>query len=86
MIISGEDGRSPSNVMAAILLGWPKIHQKSKMNLLPIPYGYLGIIDWIYVREIRIPSKSCSLKQPENGPELKKVDFQQCRNNMLLVV
>ena len=64
-------------------LGWPKIHQKSKMNLLPIPYGYLGIIDGIYVREIRIPSKSRPLKHPENGPKLNKVGFQRHWNNML---
>ena len=67
-------------------LGWPKIHQKSKINLLPIPYGSLGIIDEIYVREIRISSKSRPLKNPENGPEMKKVDFQHYRNNMLWVV
>jgi hypothetical protein len=37
------------------------------MNLLPIPPGSLGVIDGIVVREIRIPSKYCPLKQSENG-------------------
>ena len=67
-------------------LGWPRIHKNSKINLLPISYGPLGIIDGIYVREIRIPSKSRPTKHPENGPELKKMDFQHYRNNMLWVV
>ena len=67
-------------------LGWPRIHKKLKINILPFPYGSLGIIDGIYVREIRIPSKSRLTKHPKNGPELKKVDFQRYRNNMLWVV
>ena len=61
-------------------------HQKSKMNLLPIPCGSLGIIDGTYVREFRIPSKSRPLKNLENGTELKKMDFQHYQNNMLWVV
>ena len=48
-------------------LGWPKIHQKSKINLLPIPYGSLGIIDRICVRVIRNPSKSRPTKHPEKS-------------------
>ena len=37
--------------------------------------GYLGIIDGIYAKEIRIPSKPRPLKQTENGSELKKSGF-----------
>ena len=47
------------------------------------PQGSLGIIGGIYVKEIRIPLKSSLLIYPEYGPEVKKVDFQHYRNNML---
>ena len=57
------------------VLGWPRIHKKSNINLLPISYGPLGIIDGIYVRDIQIPAKSSPTKHPENGPKLKKSGF-----------
>ena len=56
------------------------------MLVFPIPYGSLGIIDGIYVKETRIRLKSSLLIQPENWPDVKKVDFQSYRNNMLWVV
>jgi hypothetical protein len=56
------------------------------MLVFPIPYGSLGIIDGIYVKETRIWLKSSLLIQPENWPNIEKVDFQSYRNNMLRVV
>ena len=51
---------------------------ESKMLVFPIPKGSLGIIDGIYVKEIRIPSKPCLLNHHEYGIVLKNKPGLSC--------
>ena len=52
-----------------VTVGGYLLRRKSQKSFFPRILWFLGIIDWIYVRKVRLPCKPRLRIEPENRPD-----------------